>query len=247
MSLSGCQQKADEVNSDSTANPQELLSPAQQKTAPSIKAGAHGSYDPHSKLTSEKHIQVALQHRDEGRVGEALDVLERAIVKYSQQAKLYSVRASILMEKGDVTSALQDLETAVKLQPDEPLTLTNRAQVYRSFGRIKESLADLDKAINIAPDLVAARFNRGAIYFSSGEYKSALKDFDHCIAVEPHNAAPYFNRAATYDALGKKKLAIADLKRFIELSKKESWKNTANELLKKWQAGNNRKESKSKS
>lgn len=240
MSLAACQKNSEDDAALSSITSAEY-------TPTEIKAGAHGNYDPHSKLSADKHIQVALQHRNEGRVAEALDVLDRAISRYSKQAQLYSVRASILMERGDVTSALQDLENAIKLQPNEPLTLVNRAHAYRSFGRISESLADLDKAISLEPDLVAARFNRGVIYFSSKDYQAALADFDRCIAVDPHSEAAYFNRASTYDAIGKQELAITDMKRFIELTKVESRKVTANELIKKWQSSTSNKQNKNKS
>ncbi len=230
MSLVACQQKSSE--STAKASNETSTSPANAPT----RMGPHGSYDPHYKLTAEKHIQVALKHRDENRIGEALDELQRAIEKFDKEARLYSVRASILMEKGELSSALRDLEKSLELNPDDPSTLTNRAQAYRSFGRIAEALNDLNKAIEKDPDFIAARFNRGAIYYSSGEYKKALKDFNHSIAVDPHTEALYFNRASVYDALGKKKLAITDLKHFIQLSKNESWIKTANELLNKWQA-----------
>ena len=58
--LIACQQKTDSDLSQDVSQP--------QADAP-FRAGAHGSYDPHSKLTAEKHIQVALKHRDEGRMG----------------------------------------------------------------------------------------------------------------------------------------------------------------------------------
>lgn len=204
------------------------------------RAGAHGRKDPHAKLSAEKLIQVALQHHEEGRSAEAINTLNQAIAKFND-AKLYAVRGSLLLEQGQVSDALPDLEKSLELKPDDPLTLTNRAQAYRQFGRIEESLADLNRAIELEPDLIAARFNRGAIRYSSQEYEAALRDFDHCIAVDPHSAAPYFNRAAVHDALGQREAAVADLNRFLEMSDNKAWNKTAEQLLQRWQSASNNK------
>lgn len=206
-----------------------------------VVAGPHKSHDPHSTLTAEKHIQVALQHKQEGRMFEAIQSLSMAIPKYSDNKGLYAVRASLYLEQGQPAAALQDLQMALKLDPEDPALLTNRAQVYRQFGQIREALVDLNKAINLSPNLLAARFNRGAIYYSSEDYQLALEDFDQCVAIDPHVAGPYFNRASTKQALGDTAGAKNDLNRFIQLSDSEQWKSTAQDLLQRWEKDEARK------
>lgn len=212
----------------------EAFSNAESKTRP-VVAGPHKSHDPHSSLTAEKHVQVALQHKLEGRMFEAIQSLSMAIRKYSDNKDLYAVRASLYMEQGQPAAALQDLQQALTLAPDDAALLTNRAQVYRQFGQIREALDDLNQAISLKPDLLAARFNRGAIYYSSGDYQLALEDFDQCVAIDPHVAGPYFNRASTKQELGDTVGAMNDLNRFIQLSDSEQWKSTAQDLLKRWE------------
>lgn len=209
----------------------------QDKPLPSLReGGAHGSHNPHAKLTPEMHVQVALQHKAEGRMGEAFKELDLAISTNNMSAELFAVRGSFYLEQNNVTQALSDFESALKIAPDSPVILTNRAQVYRQFGRISEALRDLDKAIKLNPDLMAAYFNRGAIHYSSGEYKLALKDFDTCIAIDPHAAGPYFNRASSKDASGDRQGAIEDIKHFMEMTDNSQWKTTAQQLLEKWQS-----------
>lgn len=198
-------------------------------------AGLHASRDPHAALGPDKLLQVALQHRAEGRVPEALAVLTQAIAQYPNTAALFSVRGALLLEEKKYAAALDDLEAAVKIDPKDPVTLTNRAQAYRAFNRTQESLADLDRAVELEPDMVAARFNRGAIQYTRGKYQAALADFDQCIRADPGTPAPYFNRAVTHDALGNRRQAIADLQQFVQLSDNAAWKQTATDLLKKWE------------
>ena len=207
----------------------------------------HGQHDPHSRLGPEKLIAVALQHHAEGRYPEALDVLDQAIIKYPENAELFTIRGSLRLEQNRLAEALQDLETAARLDPTNPAILVNRAQVYKGFGRNKDALQDLNRAVELNPDFLAARFNRGAMYHSQGELEKALVDFSHCIALDPHLAAPYFNRASTYEALGQNDNAIADFRRFIELNDNKEWDKTAQQLVDKLEASNKQNKNKNNS
>ena len=200
-----------------------------------VKPGRpHAQRDPHRDLSAETQIQIALQHKQEGRPHEAINTLSNALMLHGNNAQLYAVRGSLYLEQGKITDALSDLEAALRLDPDDAQALTNRAQAYRRFGRSKEALADLDRAIELNPDLVAARFNRGAMRYENNELELSLADYDYCVAVDPHAPAPYFNRAAVYDAMHKRAQAVADIERFMELTDSERWKQTARDILKAW-------------
>jgi len=231
MSLFAC----DNQPGKPAANEQTALEPIVQQATVTSRAGAHGAADPHAKLTPDKHAQVALQHLAEGRLTNAMDTLNQAIVQYPNAAELFGIRGSLWLEQDNIAAALADLESAVRLAPDNPRHLTNRAQAYRKFKRVDEALADLNRAVELDADMLPARFNRGAILFGQGDFDASLADFDHCIAVDPHAAAPYFNRAAIYDAMGRREPAIADLERFLQIAPSEEWKSAASELLQQWE------------
>ena len=214
-------------------SPINTLLAADDLQAPLMAGKPHGQRDPHASLGVDQLITVALQHRQEARYPQALEVLAEAIYRYPDNAELFSIRGSIQLELNRLSAALQDLEQAAKLKPDDAVIRVNRAQAYKGFGRQQDALSDLEDAVKLDPSLIAARFSRGAIYHSLGQYDKALADFEHCIALDPHSDAPYFNRASTYEALGKRENAIADFRRFIELSSNENWKQTAQQLIEK--------------
>jgi tetratricopeptide (TPR) repeat protein len=224
---------------ESLERPQSITKALQDKNLSTGKraGGAHGSKSPHAKLSPEQHVQIALQHKAEGRIGEAFRSLDEAISRNPVSPELFAVRGSLYLERQNISEALNDLESALKLAPDSAAILTNRAQAYRHFGRINEALTDLNKAIELKPDLLAARFNRGSIHYSSNEFELARQDFDACIAIDPHTAGPYFNRAAAKDALGDRPGAVDDIKRFIDIAASSEWKQTAQKLLEKWESG----------
>ena len=223
----------------------ESKKPAADQAAPQVESSAdkpdalgvgHATgADPHIALAPDQHVRVALQHRSEGRIAEALVVLDQAIVKFPENAQLYGVRSDIRRHNRDLSGALGDMEKAVQLDPNDALYLVGRSQLYLRFERLKAAEEDLNKAIELKPDLVAARFNRGTLYAHNGDYEKALIDLDACIAADPHLPAPYFNRGSVNYNMGRKDAAVADIEHFIKLAEgKESWVSSAKDLLRAW-------------
>lgn len=234
----GCDRMASDPGAESrTVAKTAAPAPNPTVSAPVASSGRpHSAREAHAALTPDKLLQVALKHKVDGRPGEAMDVLSRAIAAHPDHAGLLGARGALYLEQKRYSAALSDLEAAARLAPTDPAVLTNRAQTYRQFERVDEALADLDRAIELDPDFVPARFNRGAILYTRGEYQKAIADFDRCIAVAPHLPAPYFNRAVAYDSLGERKSAVADLERFMQLADNEGWKKAAQKLLDTWSA-----------
>ena len=191
--------------------------------------------NPHAQLSSEQQIAVALQHAEEGRMAEALDVLTRAIAASPDDASLIAARGGLLLSQERVYDALVDLEKAVALAPDSALLLVNRSQAYRKFNRFQEAMDGLNKAVALSPKLLPARFNRGVLLYEEAKYNEALADFDVCIQVAPQTAGPYFNRAVTRDALGDQIGAVSDMNKFIELADNPEWEKVAQDTLAAWE------------
>lgn len=214
---------------------------SENKMARAIKtmeqSGPHGSYDPHVNLGVDKLIDIAVQHWNEGRSNEAYQQLHQAQQLYPQHYKVYAVRASFHLQDNSISAALAELNQALKYKADDVDSLVNRAQTLLRFNRIEEALHDLDAALMIDADSLAANFNRGTLFYKEQKFEQALTDFDRSIALVPHAPAPYFNRAMTLEALGKRDEAIADLKRFLELTDNASWRQSAEQQIKVWQAG----------
>ncbi|MET0101884.1 MAG: hypothetical protein ABW078_09165 [Sedimenticola sp.] len=231
MLLTACGE--DKPQASSTETTDQVV---QQQTPRSLSGNeSNAGPNPHARLTPEQHIAVAMQHADEGRLGEALDVLTRAIAESPDDPSLIGTRGSLLLAHGRAFDALVDLEKAVTLAPDSALLLINRSQAYRKFNRYQEAMVDLNKAVALKPELVPARFNRGTLLYGEAKYQEALSDFNVCVQVAPETAGPYFNRAITRDAMGDQVGAVSDLNKFIELSDNPEWKKVARDTLADWE------------
>ena len=239
MLLTACsedQPKKPATESNARIEQQRMQLAGQSQETPRSLSGdeTHVGPNPHAALSSEQHIAVAMQHANEGRTAEALDILTRAIAASPNDPSLIGTRGSLLLAQDRVFDALVDLEKAVSLAPDSALLLINRSQAYRKFNRPQEAMADLDKAIILKPKLVPARFNRGVLLYGEAKYEEALADFDVCIQVAPETAGPYFNRAITRDAMGDHAGAVSDMNRFLELSDNPEWNKIARDTMAKW-------------
>ncbi len=190
--------------------------------------------NPHAKLSSEQHIAVALQHAEDGRMAEALDIISRAITVNPTDASLRGALGGLLLSQDRVSEALVYLEEAVSLAPDSAVLLVNRSQAYRKLNRLQLAMSDLDKAVALSPKLVPARFNRGVLLYDKANYEEALADFDICIQIAPETPGPYFNRAIVRDAQGDKAGAVSDMNSFIALSDNPEWNKVARETMAAW-------------
>lgn len=218
-----------------SGNPAPIPAPLHLDPLDEGRAGAmHRGPDPHARLTPQQQISVALKHFKEGRLPQALAVMDQTIANNPQNGDLYHVRATLYLANDEASAALSDIEQAVKLNPRDALYRVSRAQIYLKFERQDEAMADLDEAVALNPDLVPARFNRGTLLAYQEQYQLALEDFSRCIAVEPHLPAPYFNRGNVYYALGDQQQAREDIRRFIEMAEVEEWKQSGRDLLQAW-------------
>jgi tetratricopeptide (TPR) repeat protein len=230
-------QTANEADSRQEKNPsaqeESAVNPKMDLATPSSLTGdkPSASPNPHARLSPEQHIAVALQHAQEGRIDQAVDILNSAIAQTPDHAGLLGARGGLMLSLDQTADALADLEQAVKLAPDSALLLANRSQAYRKFNRLAEAMADLDKAIDLSPNLIPARFNRGVLHYGNADYEKAMIDFDLCIELDEQTAGPYFNRAITRDAMGDSKGAVDDLNRFLSLTDDEAWKQAARDTL----------------
>lgn len=243
MLLTACAEDASQkAVSETTIQQQQVKQNAgQYPETPSSLSGnePHRGPNPHAQLSSEQHIAVALQHAEEGRMEEALDILARAIIVNPNDASLIGALGGLLLAQDRVLEALDYLEEAVALAPDSALLLVNRSQAYRKLNRHQDAMDDLNKAVALSPMLVPARFNRGALLYDEAKYREALADFDVCIQVAPETAGPYFNRAVTRNTLGDQAGAVSDMNRFIEISDNPEWNKVAKDTLNDWKKEKN--------
>ena len=151
---------------------------------------------------------------------EKLNVLEKALVDYSECLRLDEDRADALNNKAVVLAKLKRFEEAaveftrlVNLDPQDPLAYRNRALCHFDLEHYDAALLDYDKAIQLAPKDAAGWFQRGNVFLEKNEYPKAIEDYSQAIAFDDLLAKAWMNRGVALYHNGEKSLASADLQK----------------------------------
>ena len=128
----------------------------------------------------------------QGRVGEALPHLQRAV----QFAPRYSLShynlGQALLSRGDVADALAQFEIQTVLQPNDPGAQANFGAVLLEHGLAADAVPRLEKAVQLQPGAAELRRGLGDALRRSGQPAEAIRQYEECL-----NRAPSDVQAAS--------------------------------------------------
>ena len=153
---------------------------------------------------------------DEGRLDEALSVLDETMGLFPDDVVPRTVRAEALRVLGRSDEALAALDDTIERFPDDVVARTARAETLRALGRSDEALAALDDTIERFPDDVVARTARAETLRALGRSDEALAALDDTIERFPDDVVARTARAEILRALGRPNEALAALDDTIE-------------------------------
>src|SRR5581483_1669541 len=159
-----------------------------------------------------------------GRLGPALESVDRALALQPLHAATHANRGNILADLGRKEEAIASYGQALALQPRDPLTLCKRGRLLVSLQRLPEALADFEAAVALAPEGLDAHLERPA---------EALQSFERVLAADSGTSAETLNnRGVALVQLGRPEEAHADFAKAIALHPRyrEAYVNAANNL-----------------
>jgi len=110
-----------------------------------------------SDFFQEARFKAAKLTADQGKVDEAILILEEAAKQQALASELYTISiAELYSEYGQSEKALKHLNNAIKKSPDIPSFLYSRAILLSELNQHQASEADLRKVLKLKPDNVAA-------------------------------------------------------------------------------------------
>jgi tetratricopeptide (TPR) repeat protein len=152
-----------------------------------------------------------------GKLPEAINELNDAILKNPRYALAYTIRAHLYTKLGKNGAALEDASKAIKLDPNSAFAYVGRAYIYYRMHESEKGLIDADKAIQLDPTYSYAYILRGIHLEQMGDYQKALEDGEKAVELSPNNAHSYLIRSDIHSRLGNKLQADWDLKRAVDL------------------------------
>jgi len=131
--------------------------------------------------------------------------------------ELYSVRASLYLEKGAYTQALDNILNALKLKPSLHIT-RNTAVIYLLSGDYTKATKYLDQVTQVAPNDFWALKTYADLSLVSGEANKAVESYLKLLESTPNDAAILSNLAIAYSLMGKFELSNENAIKAYQLS-----------------------------
>ena len=141
-------------------------------------------------VESDEHYPAALINlgfllREQGRNGEAREVLERAVRIAAEDADSHYLLGSVLETTGPRDAAIAHLRKAIDLRPDFELARGQLIVALSKAGRLAEATKLCEDSIATLPDSAELHFYRSNLYLQSGEKALAIASCKRALTLNP--------------------------------------------------------------
>lgn len=157
---------------------------------------------------------------DEGKYGEALNIVNSLIIENPFIAEYHNFKATCLINLNQTDKALTSMSFAIKMMPDTPYLYQTRAILLQSYGMYDQAIFDYSKIIELLPDNKQFRgvalSNRGNCKSAKRDFEGALEDLKEAEKLLPDDLAVMSNLAKTLDESGKVDEAMQYLDQILE-------------------------------
>ena len=155
----------------------------------------------------------------QGKLDEAIAVLDKEIEKNDINLDVRYARSFIFSEMGNEEKALSEINVVLKYEPSNLKACYMRATIYEKLGQHENALNDVNNVLRYFPYDCLALNLRGCIYQNTGMRGEALLDFDNAI----NYAKPgdnniygyYYSRAGFYYEVESFNYAMNDIEKAL--------------------------------
>jgi Flp pilus assembly protein TadD len=169
---------------------------------------------------------------NQGRIAEAQEYFERALVYNPSGPQLLSFSAYCIMQTvlqsndpGKLPLAGQRLEQALRLAPDDPDVLTNLALWSALMGRPKDEESYSRKVIAAHPDfsnLITVRLYLADALKAQGKFDEAEQAYRQALVIEPDNINAHNSLGIILDRLGLQQEALKEFRLSLSIKPDQS-------------------------
>jgi protein O-GlcNAc transferase len=130
-------------------------------------------------------INLGFVLREQGRIHEAREALERAVLVAAEDADSHYLLGSILETTGPRDAEVSHLQKAIALRPDFELARRQLIAALSKSGRLDEAAKVCEEGIAILPGSAELHFDRSSLYLQAGEKDLAIESCKRALAVNP--------------------------------------------------------------
>ena len=154
--------------------------------------------------TPEGLLRIAAQHREAGRIAEAIAAYRAALALRPALPNAWYNLARLQRQAGHSEAALDSYARALAYGISEPEEVhLNRGVVFADdLARSDSAEAELNRALALNPGYVPALLNLGNLYDDRGDRQKARLAYERALALEPDNPLGLARLAGAADLAG---------------------------------------------
>jgi Flp pilus assembly protein TadD len=157
-----------------------------------------------------------------GRFGKGIEVLERSLRLYDQDAEVWNSLGVAYGRTGDLEKAREDFERALALAPEDAIFNDNVGALYVTLalktGNLElanQSIAYFEKAVAADPTLASVYNGLAGAQRLLGKRDEAVANWEKAAVLDPKFDLPLYNLAVTYLEKGDKAKAYEYCRKYL--------------------------------
>lgn len=156
----------------------------------------------------------------QGRLSEAIALLDRLLSLSPMDADAFNKRGFARQQAGDLTGAIANFSRAILLQKKFVEAWNNRGNALRLQGRYEQALADFDKAISLRPDYAIAHAGKATTLLAMNRLDEAKQSAEKSIALAPESPQFHSTLGMVLQKSGSYSQAIENFDEALKLAPK---------------------------
>jgi tetratricopeptide (TPR) repeat protein len=135
---------------------------------------------------ADAHAAYGQHLLEQGKQGEVLAQIEKALQLDPQCVNALLLRASLQLTNKNPTAAQTDLQQALKVAPTRAKVHDLLARCYEAEGRLSDAIQSLQTSLKLQPDNAEALDQLAGIYLRQGRQADAKDLYQQAIAAKPN-------------------------------------------------------------
>ncbi|MEG4215804.1 tetratricopeptide repeat protein [Microcoleus sp. Pol14C6] len=129
---------------------------------------------------------LGIAARQQGKIAEALDFYEQAIVQNRHFVEAHLNKANLLLDVREYQRAIASYEQVIKIQPNSALAYNNLGWIKQQLGEIDAAILAYQTALRLDPNLHETAHNLGHLFKQKNQLNEATDYYLHALKINPN-------------------------------------------------------------
>lgn len=138
---------------------------------------------PQSQSTISPEAQKAIELLQESQISAAIELLQQAVKKNSDDAESWQFLGVALSRQGKIEDARRAFEQSVRLRPNSVAPHNGLASCYLQLGKLREAEKEAQQALKLNPQSDEARYFLAAVRLKNGDAVGAIEEAEKAIQI----------------------------------------------------------------